>query len=349
MSSSTRTIAPDVMHAYRLVAPSQLRWEQVPVPEARIGEALLRVIACGLCGTDLHLKARGHYYWRDQPLTLGHEIVAEVVRLPLEYGGELQVGDCVVVDPQVVCGACAYCRRGRLNLCDRLEHLGLSVDGGFAEYLVAPVRNLYKVPDGVPRESLWRYALVEPVATCVAGMRLAHPQPDETVAVVGLGFFGQVYAQLARLWSAHRVLGLELHPARREVARQIGAATPLAPDEWQANPTEAHVVIDAAGSPDAAEWCLRLACKAGRIVVFGYRPEPVQVNWYQILVKELTVIGSRSSNHAWEYALRLVHENRLALDPLIAVYAFDEIEQAFADAETQRVFKPILCWHASQG
>jgi 2-desacetyl-2-hydroxyethyl bacteriochlorophyllide A dehydrogenase len=332
------------MRAYRLVAPSQLRWERVPVPTPQPDEALLRIHACGLCGTDLHLKARGHYYWNDQPLTLGHEIVAEVVSLPPNYAGDLRVGDYVVVDPQRVCGDCYYCRRGRVNLCERLEHLGLSVDGGFAEYLAAPVRNLYKVPSETPRESLWRYALVEPVATCVAGMRLANPQPDERVAIVGLGFFGQVYAQLARLWGVQQVLALEVNPARRAVAHSIGAAMPLDPDEWHTQPTDAHVVIDAAGSPDAADWCLRLARKAGRVIVFGYRPEPVQVDWYQILIKELTVIGSRSSNHAWEYSLQLVHENRLALDALIDLRPFDAIEEAFADAEAQRAFKPILRW-----
>jgi threonine dehydrogenase-like Zn-dependent dehydrogenase len=102
--------------------------------------------------------------------------------------------------------------------------------------------------------------------------------------------------------------------------------------------------IDAAGSPNAAEWCLRVARKAGRVVVFGYRPEPVQVDWYQILVKELTVVGSRSSNHAWEYSLQLVHANRLVLDALIDARPFDAIEGAFADAEAQRAFKPILRW-----
>jgi len=130
------------MRAYRLVAPNTLRWEQVPVPAPQPHEVLLRIHACGLCGTDLHLKTRGHYYWNDRPMTLGHEIVAEIVSLPLDYTGELQVGDDVVVDPQIVCGDCYFCRRGRLNLCERLEHLGLSIDGGFAEYLAAPVRNI---------------------------------------------------------------------------------------------------------------------------------------------------------------------------------------------------------------
>jgi|YNPMSStandDraft_2_1061718.scaffolds.fasta_scaffold03147_3 L-iditol 2-dehydrogenase len=339
-----RTTVPETMQAYRLVAPNQLRWERVPVPTPQAGEALLRVVACGLCGTDLHLKSRGHYYWHNQPLTLGHEIVAEVLSLPPDYAGALQVGDCVVVDPQLVCGACEYCRRGRLNLCEHLEHLGLSVDGGFAEYLVAPVRNLYKLPADAPRTARWRYALVEPVATCVAGMRLANPQPHETVAVVGLGFFGQVYAQLARLWGVQQVIALEVNPARRAVAHAIGVAIPIAPEEWLSQPVPADVVIDAAGSSDAADWCLRLARKAGRVIVFGYRPEPVQVDWYQILVKELTVIGSRSSNHAWEYSLQLIHENLLTLNALVDRRVFDAIAEAFADAESQRAFKPILCF-----
>ncbi len=330
------------MRAYRLVAPNQLRWEQVPIPEPRVGEALLRVIACGVCGTDLHLKTQGHYYWRQQPLTLGHEIVAEVVSLPLDAPNEWQVGDVVVVDPQLVCGACYFCRRGRLNLCDRLEHLGLSVDGGFAEYLTAPLRNLYRVPNHAADADLTRYALVEPVATCVAGMRLANPQPDETVAIVGLGFFGQVYAQLARLWGVRSLLGLERDPARRAVAEQLSAIVALEPEAWADNPITADVVIDAAGSPDAADWCLRLARKAGRVIVFGYRPEPVQVDWYQILIKELTVLGSRSSNHAWEFALHLVHAQRLQLEPLVQRYSADAIQQAFADAEAKQIFKPIV-------
>ncbi len=336
------------MQAYRLVAPGKLQRVEVPEPKPSEDSALLQVIACGVCGTDIHMKQRGHGYWRGNPITLGHEIVGKIVQLPPTYTGPLMVDDCVVVDPQIVCGQCYYCRRGRLNLCDRLEHIGISTDGGFSEYIAVPLRNLYRVPAGVSPDDRWRMALVEPVATCVAGMNLAHPRPDEVVAIVGLGFFGQVYLQLARLWGVQTILGFDPLPERRETAQQLGTPMVFDPNERKDVLEEltegrgAHVVIDSAGSPDSAQTCVDLARKAGRIIVFGYRSEPVQVDWYQILVKELTVIGSRSSNHAWEQSIQLVAQKRLRFDQLITPYLFHEIEHAFEDAEQKRVFKPIV-------
>jgi 2-desacetyl-2-hydroxyethyl bacteriochlorophyllide A dehydrogenase len=324
------------MRAYRLVAPGKLSMQEIEPPIPSEGDALIRVHACGVCGTDLHLKKHGHHDWRGNPLTLGHEIVGEIVQ-PTERAGEW-----VVVDPQIVCGACFYCRRGRLNLCERLEHVGISVDGGFAEYLRVPLRNLYRLPEGVSPDHRWLFALVEPVATCVAAMNLANPRPDESVAVVGLGFFGQVFLQLARLWGVQALFGVEPLAQRCELAQQLSHAEVFDPSTDRENLPEANVVIDAAGSPDVADTCVRIASKAGRIVVFGYRPEPVQLDWYAITLKELTVVGSRSSNHAWEQSLRLVASQRLQLRPLVHLYAFDEAEKAFRAAETRKVFKPVL-------
>lgn len=334
------------MRAFRLVAPQQVRHVELPDAVPQGDEALIRVHACGVCGTDLHLKNLGHGAWRRNPLTLGHEIVGRIAQLPHRYTGSLQVGDAVVVDPQIVCRACYYCRRGRLNLCEHLEHIGISVDGGFADYLAVPITNLYRLPNG--ESAIERFALVEPVATCVAGMNLAHPRPDEAVAVVGLGFFGQVYLQLARLWGVQTLFGVDPLPHRRQLAHQLTHATVLEPASArqllleQTDGRGAQVVIDAAGSPDAAQTCLDLVSKAGRIVVFGYRPEPVQLDWYQILIKEVTVIGSRSSNHAWEQSLTLVSQGRLCFEGLTAEYPFDAIETAFADAEAKRVYKPVV-------
>ncbi|MFQ3610328.1 MAG: alcohol dehydrogenase catalytic domain-containing protein [Fimbriimonadales bacterium] len=336
------------MHAYRLVAPNQLAWQEVPEPIPALGEVRVRVLACGVCGTDLHLKSRGREQWRGSALTLGHEIVGQVVEdpnLPTSHPN----GDAplVVIDPQIVCGECYYCRRGRLNLCDRLEHVGLSIDGGFADYLCVPKRNLYTLPPEVTPETCGTYALAEPVATCVAGMNLANPRPDETVAVVGLGFFGQVYLQLARLWGVERTVGVDPLPERRALAERLGATATCPPDDLSplmelTGGQGASVVIDAAGSPHAAQTCIDSARKAGRIIVFGYRSQPVQVDWYRILSKELTVIGSRSSNHAWEQSLALLHHHRLQLEPLFQFYPREAIAQAFADAESKRVYKPIV-------
>jgi L-iditol 2-dehydrogenase len=324
------------MRAYRLVAPGEMRFQEIAIPQPSEGEALIRVHACGVCGTDLHLKQRGHHDWRGDALTLGHEIVGEIVQ------PDSRAGEWVVVDPQIVCGSCFYCRRGRLNLCERLEHVGIRIDGGFAEYLRVPLRNLYRLPEGVAPEARWQFALVEPVATCVAAMNLANPRPDESVAVVGLGFFGQVFLQLARWWGVQQRFGLDPLPHRREVAEQLSGARVFHPDEARQSQLRAQVVIDAAGSPDAPETCVQIASKAGRIVVFGYRPEPVQLDWYAITLKELCIVGSRSSNHAWEQSLHLVASGALQLRPLTHLYAFEEADEAFQAAQTRQVFKPVL-------
>ncbi|MER3402654.1 MAG: hypothetical protein C4337_05005 [Armatimonadota bacterium] len=105
------------MRAFRLVTPQQVQHVELPDPISQGDEALIRVHACGVCGTDLHLKNLGHGAWHGNPLTLGHEIVGRIIQLPARYTGPLHVGDAVVVDPQIVCRACYYCRRGRLNLC----------------------------------------------------------------------------------------------------------------------------------------------------------------------------------------------------------------------------------------
>jgi len=190
-----------------------------------------------------------------------------------------------VIDLQTVCGECYYCRRGRLNLSDRLEHVGLSTDGGFgggfAEYLCVPKRNLDCLPPEAAHGLCSYYALAEPIATCVAGMNLANPCPEEALAVVGLGFFGQVYLQLARLWGVERTIGIDPLPERRILAEQLGASATCPPEDLKVlmeltAGRGAQVVIDAAGSPNSAQTCLDSAGKAARLIVFGHRSQPVQ-------------------------------------------------------------------------
>lgn len=336
------------MKAYRLVQPGVMAFEEIPVPQPVPGHALLKTLACGVCGTDLHLKNRGHYDWRGNSITLGHEVCAEVLEIPEPAEPNpraIQTGDRVVIDPQYVCGACRWCRRGRLNLCDHLEHLGIMMDGGFQEYITAPLLNLYRVelePD---------YAsLAEPLATCVAAMKLAPPVPEDCVLVVGLGFFGQTFMQLARLWGAKTVIGLDPLVERREIAMNLGASAALDPEDpetpnfikQQTGGLGASVVFDAAGSQSAPADCIRYAGKAGRVVVFGYYPGANELFWHEILAKELTVLGSKSSNHAWELTVQLLTEHALDLQPLTRVYDFDDAPEAFRAAEQREVFKPVL-------
>lgn len=342
------------MRAYRLISQGKMELQDMPVPELGAGEALLRVLACGVCGTDVHLKNSGHYEWLGNAITLGHELYAEVTEIAspgIPNPRHIQKGDYVVVDPQIVCGWCRYCKKGRLNLCENLKHIGIAIDGGFQEYIAVPLRNIYSVRQKPSEESLWYYpALAEPVATCVAALDLAKPTPEDTLLVAGLGFFGQAFLQLARQRGLETVIGLDPLTNRRETAMQLGATAALDPNfaniEQVLRDLTAgrgpSVVIDAAGTPQAAATCIHLAGKMGRVIVFGYCPEPVTLMWHEILAKELHIIGSKSSNHAWEQSVRLLETQQLNLAPLTAVYPFDQAGEAFQAAETRAVYKPVL-------
>lgn len=342
------------MKAYRVISKGKMEFQEVPVPELKAGHALLRVLACGVCGTDVHLKNSGHYEWRGNAITLGHELYAEVVetaQVAAPNPRQVQVGDHVVVDPQIVCGWCRYCRLGRLNLCENLQHIGIAIDGGFQEYIAVPLLNIYPVHWKPSDESLWYYpALAEPVATCVAALDLAKPTPEDSLLVVGLGFFGQTFLQLAQQRGLKTVIGLDPLPHRRETAMQLGTKSVLDPNAADMEGTLCSltagrgpsVVIDAAGTPQAAAACVHLAGKMGRLVVFGYCPEPVSLLWHEILAKELQITGSKSSNHAWEQSVHLLETRQLNLAPLITVYPFDRAADAFHAAETRAVYKPLL-------
>jgi threonine dehydrogenase-like Zn-dependent dehydrogenase len=345
------------MKAYRLISKGKMEFQEVLVPELSAGQALLKVLACGVCGTDIHLKQSGHYEWLGNAITLGHEVYAEVVELAshnLPNPQHIQIGDRVVIDPQIVCGWCRYCRMGRLNLCENLQHIGIAIDGGLQDYMAAPLTNLYRVQLEPEGDTPWYYpVLAEPVATCVAALKLARSNPEDSLLVVGLGFFGQAFLQIAKRWGIETVVGLDPLPGRREMALQLGATAVLDPAssdyeeallDWT-NGRAASIVIDAAGTPAAAAACVHLAGKTGRVIVFGYCPEPASLLWHEIMAKELQVTGSKSSNHAWEQSVQILEKGHLHLESLIQAYAFDRADEAFHAAETRAIYKPILILH----
>lgn len=311
------------MRAFRLVGPGRLALVDMEPPVATSGEVIVRVLACGLCGTDVHIKQSGHYGWDGAAITLGHEILGEAD------------GRRVVVEPQLFCRSCRFCLSGRPNVCENLKHLGIGCDGGFQERLAVPKANLHDAPE----VENWQAALVEPVAGCVAALKLAKIEDGMTLGIVGLGFFGQTIAQIARMRGASKIIGVDPSERRRRLAEECGAISrSYAPED--AIDRLADVAIDAAGSTTAPATALKLAEKAGTIVVFGYDRQPTTLNWYDILSKELTVVGCKSSAHAWPEALRLTPN--LDLAPLVKTYPFERAEEAFADMERGDVLKPVL-------
>jgi len=167
-------------------APGELRIGGRPDPTPEAGELVVRVGACGLCGTDVHI-ADGDFPPAPYPLVPGHEFAGEVVAAGAGAGVELEEGARVAVDPSLFCGHCTFCRAGRGNLCADWNAIGDTVDGAFAEYVRVPVANAYRLPDEL---SLRAGALVEPVSCAVRGLHRLRVAPGESVLVVGAGRWG---------------------------------------------------------------------------------------------------------------------------------------------------------------
>lgn len=291
----------------------------VPQPEPGPREVVVRVAACGICGTDRHIF-HGEFATRP-PVIIGHEYAGEIAAVGSGVTA-LAVGDRVAIDPNIACGQCSPCRRGQVHMCRHLTALGVDIDGGFAEYSLVPEAQCFPIPDAL---TYLEGALAEPVACCIHGMDLAGVRSGDTVAVIGGGAIGQIMAQLARLQGAGRVIVSDLSPSRRQMALDLGADAVI--DPAQEDPCGsgglledgAQVVIEAVGSARTDAQAIQWAAPGGMVLWFGVTPpdQSVTVNPNMIFEKELTIRGARINPFTHSRAIALLGSGRLAVAPLI--------------------------------
>ena len=248
------------------------------------GWVRLRVEACGICGSDLHVW-HGHLR-RPLGTAPGHELAGTVIDGP---AGLADVR--YAVSPNVTCGACAFCRTGRTNLCGRAgPGLGLGRDGGLAELVDAPIENLAPIPDGVDAVTA---SLTEPLAVTVRGVERAGVQPDSQVLVLGAGAIGLCAALVARDRAATVAITAR-YPHQRAAAEHIGA-TVLSEDEavtWGKEHRPEVVIESVGGMADTLADAVRVVGRGGRIVVVGTFREPRPVDLQRLMMKEASIVGS---------------------------------------------------------
>ena len=275
----------------------EIRLETRPAPRIGPGELLLRVLGCGLCGSDL-AKLRGP---APRPAVLGHEIVGEVDEVGAGAGA-FRRGERVVVAHHVPCGVCHYCRRGSVSMCRVFK--ASNVDpGGFAEYVRVPAENVrqvtFRVPDGMSDAVA---SFTEPLGCCVRAIRRATVGAGDTVVIAGLGAMGCLLLQLARLRGA-RVAGVDPIPSRRALAESLGAETAVAPDDAVEAITGlsegrgADVVVLAAAAPALVRTAFSWARDGGAVHLFvGEGEAPVPLG--ELYKRELTLTATYSSSPA---------------------------------------------------
>ena len=231
------------MNALLLTAPSRLELVDFPVPQPADDEVLIRVRACGICGSDIH-GWDGSTGRRLPPLIMGHEAAGEVVSVGRETAG-WHAGDRVTFDSTISCGHCSFCQVGQVNLCEARRVVGVSPPeykqhGAFAEFIALPHRILYRLPANVAYEQA---AMIEPVSIAVHAVRRVKIAPGDTAVVVGAGMIGLLVIQALRWAGARQIVAVDLELKRLALARELGATHTL-----QSNAGDAAAATDWPGA-----------------------------------------------------------------------------------------------------
>jgi threonine dehydrogenase-like Zn-dependent dehydrogenase len=290
------------------------------VPDIADDEILVRVAACGICGTDLHIY-EGEVPLARLPVIAGHEFCGTVERVGSSVTG-LAVSDRVAIEPNLFCGRCHYCRTGKKHFCVNWAGIGLTRDGGFAEFASVPHHAAYKIPEKVSFQS---GAFFEPVACVLHGIERVGLTPGDTVVICGAGSIGLLFVQLLRRSGAGRIVVSDPDAAKRGVARQLGADIVVDPTEADLKETVmkntnglgAAIAIDASGVPEAISSLFGLVQSTGRILLFGVAPEEaeIRVRPFDIYRRELMLVGSFTNPYTNEAAINLLEG--LNLDPIM--------------------------------
>ena len=336
----------DRMRAAVFLAPGRWELQTREVPAAAAGEAVIRVAACGLCGTDLHI-----YHGRfgaSFPVIPGHEFAGEVLEVG-EGVRHVAPGDRVSVDPVIPDDTCDACLRNLPHLCANLRAPGIQLDGGFATHCLLPARQLVAIPDRVTYEQA---ALLEPLACVLHGLDLVEIRPGDRAAIIGAGWIGLLMLQCVRLRGAAHITVSEPVAFKRERARALGADAVVNPSERspaeavaKAIPGGVDIAIECVGAAATASQAFALVREGGTVLFFGVAPPnaEIAVKPFDIYRRELKVVGSFSTPRKHSHALRLAAGGKVELTSLVTHrFGLGEVEEAMEDLAGGEAIKVLI-------
>jgi L-iditol 2-dehydrogenase len=317
------------MKALLLSEYGRLDVVDVPMPRPAAGEILVRVEACGICGSDVH-GYDGTSGRRIPPIIMGHEAAGTVAAVGSNVE-RVQEGDRVTFDSTIYCGECDYCRRGEVNLCNNRQVLGVSTpdfrrEGAFAEYVVVPERVVYTLSEGVPFE---RAAMIEPLAVAVHAVSLSTITPETTGLVVGAGMIGLLVLQVLRDAGCQRVIVVDIDDTRLDLARELGATSVI---NARTSDTKAQIdhltsgagvdaAFEAVGSTPTVKSAIESVKKGGHVTLIGNVSPSVEIPLQAVVSRELTLQGSAASSGEYPRCIDLLARGAIQVDPLITAVA----------------------------
>jgi L-iditol 2-dehydrogenase len=322
------------MKALLLSKYRSLEMAEVPTPAPAAGEVLIRVGACGICGSDVH-GYDGSSGRRIPPIVMGHEAAGRIAAVGAGVTG-LAEGDRVTFDSTIYCGACGYCKRGEVNLCDHRQVLGVSCGdysraGAFAEFVVVPARVVYKLPDSI---SFAEAAMLEAVAVAIHAVSLAKtgaeiaPAPDSTALVVGAGTIGVLILQALRAAGWRRVFVSDVDATRLKLATELGATDVLLADGGvtpeilqRTSGIGVDVAMEAVGQSDTVNAAIASLRKGGTVVLVGNISPEATLPLQRVVTRQIRLQGSCASAGEYPEAIALMASGAIRVKPLITAVA----------------------------
>jgi L-iditol 2-dehydrogenase len=316
------------MKALLLSSYKKLELADLPVPAPGADEVLVRVAACGICGSDVHGYDGGSGR-RIPPLVMGHEAAGVVSAVGSDVKS-FAPGDRVTLDSTVYCGKCANCLRGDVNLCDHRQVLGVSCAdycraGAFAEFVAVPARILYRLPDNLPFAEA---AMLEAVAVATHAVNLANISPGCTALVIGAGTIGVLTVQALRTAGCTSVLVADVDEQRLELAKQFGATETILSDEslqstilFRTNNRGADVTVECVGRNEAVASAIDATRKGGTVVLVGNITPNVNLPLQKVVSRQIRLQGSCASSGEYSRAIELLASGAIQVKPIITVVA----------------------------
>lgn len=316
------------MKALLLSKYKYLEIADLPEPTAGPGEVLVRVAACGICGSDVH-GYDGSSGRRIPPIVMGHEAAGIIAAIGPGVTGFAE-GDRVTFDSTIYCGSCGYCRRGEANLCDKRQVLGVSCGdyrraGAFAEFIVVPSRIVYRLPDAISFEQA---AMLEAVSVAIHAVSLAQVSSNATTLVVGAGMIGLLIVQVLRAAGCSRILVTDIDSSRLKLAQDVGAHTTLSAKSdvgaQVGKLTEGagvDVALEAVGQAESVKGAIESVRKGGTVALVGNIAPEVVLPLQKVVTRQIRLQGSCASAGEYPRAMELLASGAIQVKNLITAVA----------------------------
>jgi L-iditol 2-dehydrogenase len=336
------------MQALWFKGQHEIEVKELKIPILQSDELLVHVDACGVCGTDFHIYEG--IAPAKIPVVLGHEYTGIIIDSGSKFD-KLKIGDKIAINPNIHCGYCEFCRKGKINLCPNLKALGVTLNGGMSQLSIVPVTQAYLLPNDFPFS---KSVFAEPVSCCIHGINRAEIVPGEKVVIFGAGTIGLIMLQLAQLRGASEVIVLEPLQFKRNIAVALKADHVLNP--FDANIEEkvldltsggADTVIECVGSQTAGESAVKLTRKGGKVVIFGLANSSAIINIYMqsFFHKELTMKSSILNPNTFQPAVDLIINKKINVEifnPCPVQLQQDQIKNLFNSSDNTNIIKYMV-------